>query len=144
MFNEFKKMVDICGDDVTLDRRSNGIYRLTLEDFEGSDEHWHEVEREYDNEEAEINKIDADNFDFDGTVLLDDIAEVLNIDMPEDADYDTLGGLIMDILGRIPEENEHPVIVYNNVEFTVVLVEEHRIAKVHAKKLPKPEPDEEE
>lgn len=102
------------------------------------------IQDEYDNEEAEINKIDADNFDFDGTVLLDDIAEVLNIDMPEDADYDTLGGLIMDILGRIPEENEHPVIVYNNVEFTVVLVEEHRIAKVHAKKLPKLEPEEEE
>ncbi|MGN0628271.1 MAG: hemolysin family protein [Oscillospiraceae bacterium] len=102
------------------------------------------IQDEYDNEEAEINKIDADNFDFDGTVLLDDIAEVLDIDMPEDADYDTLGGLIMDILGRIPEENEHPVIVYNNVEFTVVLVEEHRIAKVHAKKLPKPELEEEE
>ena len=52
MFNEFKKMVDACGDDVTLNRRSNGIYRLTLEDFEGFDEYWHEVEREYDNEEA--------------------------------------------------------------------------------------------
>ena len=52
MFNEFKKMVDICGDDVTLDRRSNGIYRLTLEDFEGFDEHWHEIMREYDNEAA--------------------------------------------------------------------------------------------
>ena len=52
MFNEFKKMVDACGDDVTLDRRSNGIYRLTLEDFEGFDEHWHEIMREYDNEEA--------------------------------------------------------------------------------------------
>ena len=52
MFNEFKKMVDACGDDVTLNRRSNGIYRLTLEDFEGFNENWHEVEREYDNEEA--------------------------------------------------------------------------------------------
>lgn len=52
MFNEFKKMVDACGDDVTLSRRANGIYRLTLEDFEGFDEHWHEIMREYDNEEA--------------------------------------------------------------------------------------------
>lgn len=102
------------------------------------------IQDEYDNEEAEINRIDADNFDFDGAVLLDDIAEALSIDMPENADYDTLGGLIMDILGRIPEENEHPVVVYNNVEFTVVLVDEHRIAKVHAKKLPKPEPEDEE
>ena len=52
MFNEFKKMVNACGDDITLSRRANGTYRLTLEDFEGFDEHWHEVEREYDNEEA--------------------------------------------------------------------------------------------
>ena len=52
MFNEFKKMVDACGDDVTFNRRSNGIYRLTLEDFEGFNENWHEIEREYDNEEA--------------------------------------------------------------------------------------------
>ena len=102
------------------------------------------IQDEYDNEEAEINKIDANNFDFDGAVLLDDLADVLGIETPEDADYDTLGGLIMDILGRIPDENEHPVIVYNNVEFTVVLVEEHRIAKVHAKRLPKPEPEDED
>ena len=52
MFNEFMQMVEACGDDVTLNRRSNGIYRLTLEDFEGFNENWHEVEREYDNEEA--------------------------------------------------------------------------------------------
>ena len=52
MFNEFMQMVEACSDDVTLDRRSNGIYRLTLEDFEGFDEHWHEIMREYDNEEA--------------------------------------------------------------------------------------------
>ena len=52
MFNEFMQMVEACSDDVTLDRRSNGIYHLTLEDFEGFNENWHEVEREYDNEEA--------------------------------------------------------------------------------------------
>ena len=100
------------------------------------------IQDEYDDEESEINKIDADNFDFDGSVLLDELGEILDINTPEDADYDTLGGLIMDILGRIPDEDEHPVVVYNGVEFTVVLVEEHRIAKVHAKKLPKVEEDE--
>ena len=52
MFNEFKKMVEACGDDVTLSRRANGTYRLTLEDFEGFNEQWHEIMREYDNEEA--------------------------------------------------------------------------------------------
>lgn len=97
------------------------------------------IQDEYDNEEEEISAIDEDNFDFEGTVLLDDIEELLDIEVDEDADYDTLSGLIMDLLGRIPEEDEHPVVEYQGVEFTVVLVEEHRIAKVHAKILPKEE-----
>ena len=97
------------------------------------------IQDEYDNEEEEISAIDEDNFDFEGTVLLDDIEELLDIEVDEDADYDTLSGLIMDLLGRIPEEDEHPVVEYQGVEFTVVHVEEHRIAKVHAKILPKEE-----
>ena len=97
------------------------------------------IQDEYDNEEEEISAIDEDNFDFEGTVLLDDIEELLDIEVDEDADYDTLSGLIMDLLGRIPEEDEHPVVEYQGVEFTVVQVEEHRIAKVHAKILPEEE-----
>lgn len=95
------------------------------------------IQDEYDNEEEEISAIDEDNFDFEGTVLLDDIEELLDISVDEDADYDTLSGLIMDILGRIPEEDEHPVVEYQGVEFTVESVSEHRIARVHAKILPK-------
>ena len=101
------------------------------------------IQDEYDNEEEEISAIDEDNFDFEGTVLLSDIEELLDIEVDEDADYDTLSGLIMDILGRIPEEDEHPVVEFQGVEFTVIHVEEHRIAKVHAKILPKEEEDEE-
>ena len=52
MFNEFIQMVDACGVDAILERHSDGTYVLTLEDFEGFDDDWNEVEREYDNEEA--------------------------------------------------------------------------------------------
>ena len=52
MFNEFKKMVEACGNDVTLYHGTNKNCRITIEDFEGFDEHWHETMREYDNEEA--------------------------------------------------------------------------------------------
>ena len=100
------------------------------------------IQDEYDNEEEEISAIDEDNFDFEGTVLLDDIEELLDIEVDEDADYDTLSGLIMDILGRIPDEDEHPVVEYQGVEFTVTQVEEHHIAKVHARILPKETEDE--
>ena len=52
MFNEFIQMVDACGVDAILERHSDGEYHLTLEDFEGFDDDWNEVEREYENEEA--------------------------------------------------------------------------------------------
>ena len=52
MFNEFIQMVDACGVDAILERHSDEEYHLTLEDFEGFDDDWNEVEREYDNEEA--------------------------------------------------------------------------------------------
>ena len=52
MFNEFNKLVDACGVDAILERHSDGTYVLTLEDFEGFDDDWNEVEREYVNEEA--------------------------------------------------------------------------------------------
>lgn len=102
------------------------------------------IQDEYDDEEVEYSRIDEDNFDLEGTMLLDDVAEILNIEFPEELDYDTLGGFITDMLGRIPEENEHPVVIYKNVEFTVVKTEEHRIEKVHAKILPPPEETEED
>ena len=102
------------------------------------------IQDEYDDEEVEYSRIDEDNFDLEGTMLLDDVAEILNIEFPEELDYDTLGGFITDMLGRIPEENEHPVVIYKNVEFTVVKTEEHHIEKVHAKILPPPEEPEED
>lgn len=102
------------------------------------------IQDEYDDEEVEYSRIDEDNFDLEGTMLLDDVAEILNIEFPEELDYDTLGGFITDMLGRIPEENEHPVVIYKNVEFTVVKTEEHHVEKVHAKILPPPEETEED
>ncbi len=90
------------------------------------------IQDEYDNEEEEISRIDEENFNFDGTVFVKDIDGLLGIEVPEDAEYDTLGGLLTDLLGRIPEEDEHPVVVYGGVEFTVLQTEEHHIAKVHA------------
>ena len=52
MFNKFMELVKACGNDAKLYHWSDGGYELTLEDFEGFDDDWNEVEREYDNEEA--------------------------------------------------------------------------------------------
>ena len=102
------------------------------------------IQDEYDNEEEEFQKVDETTFTIDGAADLEDVSKLLGIDLPETDDYDTLGGLITDRLGRIPSEGEHPVVVVQNVEFTVELVEDRRVVKVRAVKLPPVEEPEDE
>ena len=42
----------------------------------------------------------------------------------------------MDLLGYIPGDDEHPTVVTGGVEFTVEKVEDRRILRVRAHKLP--------
>lgn len=52
MLEKFMELVNACGNDADLDYWSDGTYYLILNDLEGFDRNWREVEREYDNEEA--------------------------------------------------------------------------------------------
>ena len=48
MFDEFMMLVEACDADVVLGMGRDGVYRLTFDDFEGFDDDWSEVDREYD------------------------------------------------------------------------------------------------
>ncbi|MEE1279699.1 MAG: hemolysin family protein, partial [Oscillospiraceae bacterium] len=103
-----------------------------------------QMQDEYDNEAEEIAKVSDTVFTIEGTTLLDDVAKLLGIDIPDDVDYDTIGGFITGLLERIPEPDEMPEVEFDYVKFTVLSVEERRIATIRAEKLPRPESDEEE
>ncbi len=90
------------------------------------------IQDEYDNEEEEISQISENVYRFDGSVSIDEVAKLLDIEIEED-EYDTLGGFLTHLLGRIPEEDEKPEIIYKNATFNVVLVEDKRIATIDAK-----------
>ena len=62
------------------------------------------------------------------------IKESLNIDLP-DGEYDTVGGFVLDLLGRIPDENEHPAVIFGKYEFKVGEVEDNRIVSVIVSKI---------
>ena len=70
---------------------------------------------------------------------MEETEKLLKLNIPDDEDYDTLGGLLTDRLGRIPQEGEHPQVKIGRVLFTVEGVEERRISKVLAQILPQPE-----
>lgn len=86
---------------------------------------------EYDEVESEYEKIDENTYVISGGVTIYDLKKILGEEIPE-GDYDTLSGYLLDILGRIPEDEEKPVIETENVTYKIEEYEEKRIIKVKA------------
>jgi len=89
-----------------------------------------DIQDEHDAEEvAEIQRLEGGNFEFDGRVLLDDVAELLNIRL-EEHEEDTLGGYIFGLLGRRPEVGDELNI--GDYRFSVLQVNGFRVVRVKA------------
>ena len=102
------------------------------------------MQDEFDNEEEEFVQTGEGCYEADGAIDMGDLDELLGVKLPE-GEYDTLAGYLMDRLGRIPGEEEHPVVVYENLTFTVLKTEDRRIERVKIDVAPPaPEPQEEE
>lgn len=102
------------------------------------------MQDEYDNEEEEFSKISDHIFNLDGSMAIEDVEKLLHIKVEDGEDYDTLSGLLTDLLDRIPSPDEHPTVQIENVEFTVLLVEDRRIAKVRAEMKQEESPESQE
>ncbi len=100
-----------------------------------------DIEDEYDQEENDVQELDANTYAVEGTAELEDLEELLHISFEKDEDYDTLGGFMTHMLGRIPKAGENPGFDYGGYRFTVMEVEERRVAKVKIQRLPPAEPD---
>lgn len=96
------------------------------------------IQDEYDDEEEDIEQLSENVFTIEGVTDIEEVAEKLGRNLPE-GDYDTLGGMIMSLLGYIPTEEETPTVEVNYTTFTVLSVEDRRIDKVRVEKLPIPE-----
>lgn len=91
------------------------------------------IQDEYDEEEAVLTKISEDTYIIAGTADPEEILPVFGIELPEENGFDTMSGFIVELLGRIPEENENPQTEYENLIFTVLVTEDKRITKIKAK-----------
>lgn len=87
------------------------------------------MQDEFDNEEEEVNQLDEDSFEVDGTLSIGELSELLDMEFPE-GDYDTVAGFLLDQLGQIPEEDKETVVVYENLTFTVQEMDDRRIERV--------------
>jgi|YNPMSStandDraft_1061717.scaffolds.fasta_scaffold00027_40 CBS domain containing-hemolysin-like protein len=83
-----------------------------------------EIRDEYDNEKDMINKIDEKTFRVSAKASIYDINDTLNIKLPEDIS-DSIGGLIMETIGRIPVQGEE--IKFDNVTIKVEKMRSYKI-----------------
>ena len=102
-----------------------------------------DIEDEFDDEEeADVVSAADGSFSVDGSLDLEELEELIPLSLPDDRDFDTVGGLVLDCLGRFPEEGEHPVVKYGGYAFRVMQMEEKRIARIKIRKLPEKQPGE--
>lgn len=86
---------------------------------------------EYDKEEKEYEQIDSNTYLLSGSMTINDVNKLLGAKIPE-GDYDTISGYLQEKLGRIPEEEELPIIDTEDVTYKIEKYEDKRILKVKA------------
>jgi len=100
---------------------------ITMEDI--LEEIVGDIYDEYDEIEEEYEKIDDKTYLLSGNMTIYDINKILESNIPE-GDYSTLSGYLQEKLGRIPEEEENPIIETEELTFKIEEYEDKRILKV--------------
>jgi len=97
------------------------------------------IQDEYDDEEEEFRKIDENTIVGKASIEIEEAFEALGLEDVaaelEDEGYDTVGGLIINKLARIPEQGEKASVEFMGVKFTALEVADRRIIKIKAEKL---------
>lgn len=130
-------------DDLLRDFQTNKVHiAIVVDEFGGTsgivtmediiEEIVGEINDEYDEEERQYVKLNANTYIFEGKVLLTDFFKILKIDdeLFEDVqgEADTLAGLLLEIKGEFPQQ--HEIITYQNIKFEVMEVDKRRIQKI--------------
>ncbi len=123
---------------VIIDEYGGTAGIVTLEDL--IEEIVGSLQDEYDDEEQEMTLCADGSYLIDGKTPLEDVSDAIDLTLPCE-DYDTMGGFVMGVLGRVPEEDEKPVADYRNLHLEVIEMDEKRISKVKLTVLA-PEPGE--
>ena len=100
---------------------------ITMEDI--LEEIVGDIYDEYDEIEEEYEKIDDKTYIISGSMPIYDVNKLLEAHIPE-GDYDTVSGYLQEELGRIPTEEEIPVIETKELTFKIEEYEDKRILKV--------------
>lgn len=86
-----------------------------------------EIVDEFDDEVSLVQQLDDGKLVLAGRLSVDDLPDLLGVDIP-DGDWDTVGGLVFDLLGHVPEPGES--VIYEGWCFSAREIEGRRISLV--------------
>ncbi len=86
-----------------------------------------DIQDEFDNEVEDILKLDDNSYLCDGRVDIEDLNELLGTDIP-DEDFDTLGGFVFDLFGKIPVKYEK--VSFHGLDFIIQEIDRHKIKTI--------------
>ena len=120
---------------IVLDEYGGTSGLITIEDI--IEELFGDIEDEHDSTILLENKVNDREFEFSARLEVDYINETYSLSLPEDESYETLGGLIVDSIENIPQQDE--IIEIGNFQFTITEVSSSKIENVYLKVLFKEE-----
>lgn len=112
---------------IVLDEYGSAVGMISMEDL--LEEIVGEIRDEYDADEAELIKhIDDSTYLIEASMKLDDVNDALDLSLNSE-DYDSLGGIMIESLDRLPKNNE-TVILEDGITLQARGIFQNRIRKV--------------
>ncbi len=115
---------------IVVDEYGGTAGLVTIEDL--LEEIVGEIRDEFDIQEQEVQLLTANDAIVDGRVSIDDLAEIFDVEIPKN-DFDSIGGLIVNELGRMPSVGDH--VRVNGISLRVLSVAGRRIKKVRVTRI---------
>lgn len=113
---------------------------ITIEDI--LEEIVGEIADEHDEvEDPPVHRIDDNTFEVDGRIEIEELNELTGLKLPEDGEFDTIGGFVFSTLGRVPKAGER--FENNGAAFTIKQASNRMVERIRielVKEAPATEP----
>ncbi len=116
---------------IVVDEYGGTAGLVTLEDL--IEELVGEIVDEFDVEEPQVKRLPGGDVSVTARLSVDELAELLMTDLPTGS-WDTVGGLVFDLLGHVPEQGES--VVVDGLRLVAERVEGNRIGRVRVGQAP--------